>query len=131
MTGRVLDLALHLLDRQVVDQDGGLVCNVDDVEFLVPEDGSPPYLVALLTGPAALGPRLGGLLGRWRVSASQLLGPRHDRQPDRIPSEVVTDIASAVKVSRSRAELGVHPGEDRAREYLVDRLPGAGHASDS
>lgn len=131
MTGRVLDLALHLLDRQVVDQDGGLVCNVDDVEFVVPEDGSPPYLIALLTGPAALGPRLGGLLGRWWVSAYQLLGQRHDTEPDRIPWELVTDVGSAVKVARSRAELGIHPGEDRAREYLVDRLPGAGHASAS
>ncbi|MDT7546831.1 MAG: hypothetical protein QOE99_2941 [Actinomycetota bacterium] len=129
MTGRVLDLAVHLLDRQVVDPDGGLVCNVDDVDLLFPDDGSPPYITALLTGPAALGPRLGGLLGRWWVSAYQLLGQRHDREPDRIPYELVTDIGSAVKVSRTRGEMGIHPGEDRAREYLVDRLPGAGHES--
>ena len=129
MTGRVLDLALHLLDRQVVDAEGGLVCNVDDVEFVVPDDGSPPYITALLTGPAALGPRLGGLLGRWWVSAYQLLGQRHDREPDRIPYELVTDIASSVRVSRTRMEMGIHPGEDRARDYLVERVPGAGHAS--
>ena len=129
MTGRVLDLTLHLLDRQVVDPDGGLVCNVDDVEFEVSEDGSPPYVTALLTGPAAFGRRIGGLLGNWWVQAYQLLGHRHDKEPDRIPYELITDIASGVKVARTRSELGIHPGEDRAREYLVERIPGARHES--
>ncbi|MDT7538113.1 MAG: hypothetical protein QOI82_1698 [Actinomycetota bacterium] len=129
MAGRVLDLTLHLLDRQVLDQDGGMVCNVDDVEFHVPEDGAPPYITTLLTGPAALAPRLGGLLGRWVMSAYQLLGQRHDKEPDRIPYELVTDIAASVKVSRTRAEMGIHPGEDRARQYIVDRIPGARHES--
>jgi hypothetical protein len=129
MTGRALDLTLHLLDRQVVDPDGGLVCNVDDVEFEVPDDGGPPYITNLLTGPAALGGRLGGLLGRWWVQAYQLLGHRHDTEPDRIPYELVTDIASGVTVARTRVELGIHPGEDRAREYLIDRIPGARHES--
>jgi hypothetical protein len=127
---RRLDLSLHLLDRQVVDQDGGLVCKVDDVELTVPEDGSPPYITAILTGPAALGPRLGGLLGRWLCAMHELLGQRHDDEPDRIPFELVTDIDSAVTVARSRQELGICAGEDRVREYLVERLPGAGHASD-
>jgi hypothetical protein len=129
MNARVLDLTLHLLDRQLVDPEGGLIGNVDDVEFQVPNDGSPPYVTELLTGPAALGPRLGGLLGRWWVTTYQLLGHRHDTEPDRIPYELITDIGSAVKLARTRAELGVHPGEDRAREYFVDRIPGARHES--
>lgn len=127
--GRRLDLSLHLLDRQVIDPDGCLICNVDDVELTVPEDGAPPYVSSLLVGPAALGPRLGGLLGRWLCAAHTLLGQRHDDQPDRIPMELVTDIGSAVKVARTREELGICAGEDRAREYLVDRLPGASHES--
>jgi hypothetical protein len=127
---RHLDLALHLLDRQVVDQDKGMICNVDDVEFTVPDDGSPPYITALLAGPAALGPRLGGLLGRWVVSMNRLLGVRHDDEPDRIPYELVVDIGSAVTVARTRAELGVGAFEDRMREYFVERVPGAHHASE-
>lgn len=130
MPGRTIDLCLHLLDRQVVDPDGGLICKVDDVELQVPDDGSAPYVVALLSGPAALGPRLGGLLGRWLVAAHRQLGQQRDGAPDRIPYELVTDIGSDVKVARSRAELGIQAGEDRAREYVVERLPGAGHASD-
>jgi sporulation protein YlmC with PRC-barrel domain len=124
-TARRLDLALHLLDRQVVDPDGRLVCKVDDVDFTVPEDGSPPYVTALLTGPAALGPRLGGLLGRWLVASHRLLGQRHDEEPDRIPYELIADIGSAVRAARTREELGICAGEDRVRDYLVDRLPGA------
>lgn len=125
MSGRVRDLALHLLDRQVLDTEGRAVGNVDDVELLVPDDGSPPYVVALLTGPQALGPRLGGLLGSWVVFWSHALARGSDDRAGRIGAELITDIGSHIKVARSRAELGVHENEDRAREYLIGRIPGA------
>ena len=125
MTGRVRDLGLHLLDRQVVDHDGKEVGNVDDVELAVPEDGSPPYVVALLTGPQALGPRLGGLLGHWLVFWSHALTRASGDQPGRIGAELITDIGSRITVSRSRVVLGVHQNEDRVRDYLIGRLPGA------
>ena len=125
MAGRVRDLGLHLLDRQVVDPEGKAVGNVDDVELLVPEDGSPPYVVAILTGPQALGPRLGGLLGRWVVFVSHALARDTGDEPGRIGWDLVTDLGAGVTVARTRSELGVHANEDRAREYLVDRIPGA------
>ena len=125
MAGRVRDLGLHLLDRQVVDTDGKAVGNVDDVELLVPDDGSPPYVVAILTGPQALGPRLGGLLGRWLVFLAHALARDRGDEPGRIGWELVTDVGSGITVARSRSELGVHANEDRAREYVVDRIPGA------
>ena len=128
MTGRVRDLALHLLDRQVVDTDGKAVGNVDDVEFLVPDDGSPPYVVALLTGPQALAPRLGGLLGQWLLFWSQSVTRGSDDQPGRIGAELITEIGPHLKVARSRRDLGVHENEDRVRAYLIDRIPGARHA---
>lgn len=129
MTGRVRDLGLHLLDRQIIDHEGKAVGNVDDVELAVPEDGSPPYVVALLTGPQALAPRLRGMLGEWVAFWSHALSRESSDQPGRVGAEHITDIAAAIRVSRSRAELGVHRNEDRAREYLIDRIPGAGHAS--
>ena len=125
MTGRMRDLALHLLDRQIVDTDGRAVGNVDDVELLVPEDGSAPYVTALLTGPQALGPRLGGRLGSWLVFWSHALSRHSDDEPGRIGLELLTELGSKVTVARSRAELGVHENEDRARTYLIDRIPGA------
>ena len=127
MTGKVRDLGLHLLDRQVVDTDGRAVCKVDDLEITVPEDGTAPYISAILCGPAALGPRLGGLLGRWLVASSHALGRSTESRLGRIGMELVTDIDTALTVARSRAELGVHENEDRARDYIVDRIPGARH----
>ena len=117
MSGRTRDLALHLLDRQVVDHEGRAVGNVDDVELHVPEDGSPPYVVALLTGQGALGPRLGGTLGRWVTHLA--------KEPGRIGMELLSDLGTVITVSRSCAELGVHEAEDQAREYLIERIPGA------
>jgi sporulation protein YlmC with PRC-barrel domain len=128
VTGRVRDLGLHLLDRQVVDHDGAAVGKVDDVELLVPDDGSAPYVVALLTGPQALGPRLGGLLGHWVVFVSHALSRDSGDQPGRIGAELITDIGTRITVARSRAELGVQQNEDRARDYLIARLPGARRA---
>jgi sporulation protein YlmC with PRC-barrel domain len=124
VTGRVRDLALHLLDRQVLDTAGRFVAKVDDVE-LVEREGQL-YVAALLTGPQALGPRLGGLLGRWLVWLSAGLGRGDTSLPGRIGLELVTDIGPQITVARSRRELGVHVNEDRARAYLVSRIPGAG-----
>jgi len=129
VTGRVRDLALHLLDRQVVDTDGRAVCKVDDLEFTVPDDGSAPYVSAILCGPAALGPRLGGLLGRWLVASTHTFGRSANDRLGRIGMELVTDLGTAITVARSRRDLGVHENEDRAREYLVERIPGACHES--
>jgi hypothetical protein len=125
MTGKTRDLALHLLDRQIVDGERHAVGKVDDVEFHCPDDGSAPYAVALLTGPQALGSRLGGLIGSWVVFWAQALGRSSGPDLGRIGMEHVTDLATDVTVSRSRAELGVHANEDRARDYVVGRLPGA------
>ncbi|OPG14485.1 hypothetical protein [Microbispora sp. GKU 823] len=58
---RVLHARLHLLDRQVVrESDDRLLCKVDDLEV---QPGDRPYVTAILSGPLALGPRLGGLPG--------------------------------------------------------------------
>ena len=56
LAGDALDAVLHLLDRQVVDLDGLMVCKVDDVELTEYADGvlgSPGCWPA----PAALVPR--------------------------------------------------------------------------
>lgn len=120
MAGRVLDLALHLLDRQIVDTDGNPVGNVDDVE--ISEDG---YVVALLVGPQALAGRLGGRLGDWLAFWTRVLSG--GTEPTRIPVDLLTDMGSHITVARSRSELDAHSNEDRAREYLIGRIPGGRH----
>jgi sporulation protein YlmC with PRC-barrel domain len=123
------DLALQLLDHQVVDPEGGMICKVDDIELARHRDGSW-YVAALLSGPQALGPRLPGRLGRWVMAIGQRFS-LHDRaEPHRIPFERVTEIGSAVTVDRRRDELRLAPLEDWVREHVVDRIPGSRHESE-
>src|SRR5215210_5904753 len=58
------DAVLHLLDRQIVDVDGMLVGKVDDVELVEDPDGAL-VPTGLLTGMAALLPRVGDRFGDW------------------------------------------------------------------
>ena len=55
-----LDAALHLLDRQVVDVDGKMVCNVDDLE-LIEGAGGGEAVHGSRGGGGAVGPRAGGV----------------------------------------------------------------------
>src|SRR4051812_11090982 len=61
-----LDGLLHLMDRQVLDKDGLLVCKCDDLELTVtPEDQW--VVTALLIGAPVWVPRLGEwVYERWR-----------------------------------------------------------------
>ena len=101
-----IDAVLHLLDRQVVDRDGLMVCKVDDVELTLTPDGRWE-VTGLLAGPPALVPRFGGKLGegleeRWRRLGLQ----QGDRLvPWRIPLALVDDLGSGVTVLAGREGL--------------------------
>jgi sporulation protein YlmC with PRC-barrel domain len=118
-------IGFDLLDRQILDRDGEPVGKVDDVE--ISDDG---YVTAMLVGPQALAGRLGGLLGEWLLFLSEGISRSSTAEPTRIGMELVTDLDFAITVTRSRAELGAHRNEDRAREYVIGRLPGADHESE-
>lgn len=122
------DLRLRLLDRQVVDPDGGMICKVDDVE-LAPAPGGGYVVTALLAGPLALGPRLPGRLGRWTVALARAWSGDPDPQPRRIPFDRVTELGSAVVLDRSRERLGIARLEDWVRSHVIDRIPGGRHES--
>ncbi len=128
--GRELDVALSLLDRQVVDPDRRMVCNVDDVELTLPEDGGAPYVSAILAGPAALAPRLGGLLGRWILAVQRRLHPAEEPGPARIDFGVVDEVGTRVRVSLHREELWVNAFEEWCRDNVIAKIPGASHASE-
>jgi hypothetical protein len=124
-----VDLQLQLLDRQVLDRDGRLVCKVDDLELQPGPDGML-VVTAILVGPRALGPRLGGRLGRWVMALASRLASSPGSKPPRIPFGVVTGVHSAVDVSRTRDELAVDPLEGWVDRHFIGRLPGSRHASD-
>ncbi len=126
---RTLDLYLHLMDRQVVDPDGRMVCKVDDLELELDAAGRP-CVTALLVGPRALGPRVGSRLGRWMAAVAARLADPDRRTPPRIDFAQVTEIGSAVQVARRVDELDVAPLEGWVDRHLVGRIPGSGHASE-
>ena len=123
MKARQLHANLHLLDRQVISADDGHpVCKIDDLELTFDEQGRP-YVVSILTGPLALGPRLGGLVGRLMVAVTELFRPEEDPGPQRLPMRLVSDINSAVTVGGTPQEAAL---EHWARVDLIAPLPGSG-----
>jgi len=91
-----IDAALHLLDRQVVDVDGLLICNVDDLELT--EDGNGLAVTGILTGGAALFPRLSNHLGSWLATTWNRLGAEeaHRDTPKRIALGLIAGLGAAV-----------------------------------
>jgi sporulation protein YlmC with PRC-barrel domain len=125
---RTLDLHLQLLDRQVIDADGRFVCKVDDLELEVDETGRP-FVTAILVGPRALGPRLGGRLGRWVTAIARRLADGQVEHPPCIDFAQVTDIGSAITLARRRDELDVTPLEHWVETHIIGRIPGSRHES--
>ena len=126
-SGREFDLHLHLLDRQVQDPDGRLVGKVDDLELEFDETGMP-YVSAILVGPRALGPRLGGRLGRWVSAIAGRLADPDQQETPRIDFGQVTDIGSAITIARSERELSVAPLERWLERHVIARIPGSDRA---
>jgi sporulation protein YlmC with PRC-barrel domain len=112
-----LDAVLHLLDRQVVDVDGLMVCKVDDLELTVFDDGVLG-VTGLLSGAAALVPRMGDdgwgrrLHEFWRRLG---VSPIDHDDPYRIDLEAVARLGSGVELSVSRDGVLVRQGQRSRR----------------
>ena len=111
---QLIDLALGLLDHQLVDVDDRRCGKVDDLEL---EWHSPEELrvAALLTGAPAWRGR--GVLG---TVAAWLGGGRTTH----VPWSEVAEIDSGVHLRKSAQELRLGRGDDRARPW-IERLPKA------
>lgn len=107
-----LDGMLHLMDRQIVDDEGLAVGKVDDVELTGQPDGAL-VVTGLLLGPAALVPRLGGRFGRAvRRAWLQLRVVRADRDvPGWIPIGRVRELTSELHLDVAREEV-IRPQPD-------------------
>ncbi|RIV37720.1 hypothetical protein [Micromonospora radicis] len=122
-----IQVSRQLLDRQLVDVDGRLVGKVDDVEFALDADGVP-YLRTLLTGPGALGLRVGGRIGRMLVLTAERFVTDRPMVPLRIPYGLVDRVDSAVWLRIRAEQLPTSPVEEWLRRHLIGRIPGAGRA---
>ena len=130
MDARSYDLALEVLDHQLVDADGLLAGNVDDVEIDWPEAeaaGEPPVVTGLLSGPGVLAERFGGRVGHGWAELHRRLHPS-DQPPTFIPMAHVRSIDSAVRLGIGRDQLASYSFERWFRYEVIEKLPGAKHA---
>lgn len=135
---QALDAVLHLLDRQVVDRDGRMVCKVDDVELTVSSDGTWE-VTGLLAGPPALVPRFGGKLGDTLQEGWRRMGLQESTRlvPWRIPLVLVSELGSGVELLAARegllrrqSDTPPAPGEVRRRLNDVLHLAVRGPAGE-
>lgn len=126
MTRRHLDAGLDLLDRHVIDRDGRSIGKIDDLELGTSDDGSVE-VVALLLGPQALGPRVGGAVGRTIAGIGARLSG--DPAPARIGLELVDELGVIVKLKVPLAQLPVGRFEGWVREHLIEPIPGSRDAT--
>jgi sporulation protein YlmC with PRC-barrel domain len=130
MSGRILDTGLDLLDHQVLDASGRPMGKVDDVLLaLGPAQGDPPRVAALLLGPQALGPRIGGRLGRWMAATAARLA--RSSEPVRVPLETVRTIGVCVELAVDNDVLeDAGRLEQWLRDHFISKIPGADRASE-
>ena len=95
-----LDLALGILDHQLIDVDGRRCGKVDDLELSGIREGRPAVETLVC--------------GR--------------RRPVRIPWSEVSSVDSAIRLRSKASELGLGQGDDEARR-LVEWIPGS-HAAE-
>jgi sporulation protein YlmC with PRC-barrel domain len=108
-----VDLALGILDHQLVDGDGNNCGKVDDLE-ITGLDGGSPEVVSIIVGGNAWRSR--GPLGRL---AARLAG-----NAVHVPWSEVDSVSSVVTLKRPASELRLNRGDDRWAP-LVGRLPGS------
>jgi hypothetical protein len=107
-----VDLALGILDHQLVDAEGRYCGKVDELE-LSGLDRETPEVAEILVGGNAW--RTRGLLGRL---AARLAG-----DAVHVPWSEVESLSSVVKLKRTAAELRLDRGDERWAK-LVGKLPG-------
>ncbi len=126
--GRRIYGALHLLDRQIVAGDGRLAGKVDDVELEESPEGGAWHVTAVLTGPGALGPRLGGRFGRFLAAVHGRLAD--EPVPARVPFGVVSELGNHLEVTLEREQLESNRLEAWTRDHVIDHVPGAHHEAE-
>jgi sporulation protein YlmC with PRC-barrel domain len=116
MTDGPLDLALTVLDRQLIDREGRKCGRVDDIE-LSGQPGQPLIVDSLVVGA-------GAWQGRVRPPIWRLLSRLGGNQVVEVPWSEVCGVTHVVKLQSTAAELGLARGDARAGA-LLGRMPKA------
>jgi hypothetical protein len=118
--GQVLDVNLHILDRQVLDNADVPIGHVDDIEVDGIErgreldPGSPPVVINLVLSSGLLTRMFGG-----RPPESHL---------HRVPWSAVRTIGTAIELGEPGSAFDVTWPERWVRDQVIARIPGGRHA---
>jgi hypothetical protein len=114
-----------LLDRQLIDSRGMPAGRVDDLELSDPRSGQRPVLTALLCGPTAFGPRIGGRLGSWWLAIGRRLRPVTDPYPNSIPLDLIDHVDRLeITLLTPRENLASYRFRRWAEDKIIGRIPG-------
>jgi len=120
LTGRLIDVRLHLTDRQVLDVGGLPVSVVDDVELSDVEVAGP---IAPGTPPPTVTALLSGA-----VLATHIFGGRPpDSRLRRIAWSAVAEIGVAIRLAVRGDSLDVTWTERWVRDHIIAHIPGGRH----
>ena len=128
---RVLHAGLQLLDRQILDRDGMMAGNVDDLELSELEGGDGLYVSAIFSGAGALAYRVGARrFGRWWQRIVGAMLPDRAVPAGRIDFAHVRDIGDHITVGKSADELASYAFERWTRDHVIRRIPGSDHEAE-
>jgi hypothetical protein len=121
--GRLVDARLHLLDRQMLNEDDDPVGIVDDLELSgveidreVTAGSQAPQVTALLSG---------------RVVATRILGGAPPRSLlQQVPWKLVTAVGVVVKLRHADETFDVDWVERWLRDHIIRHVPGGRHAAE-
>ncbi|MFJ6799092.1 hypothetical protein [Streptomyces sp. NPDC091268] len=125
--GRAYSARFHLLDRQIITEDGTSLAKADDLELVTDGDGAL-WAAGVLIGPTALAPRLSGRSARLLDAIARRLTTGGPEGHARIPMNRIIRIGAALTATTSTADDSVHPLEDWIRDHVITPLPGSGRA---
>jgi hypothetical protein len=118
---RLLDARLHLLDRQLLDDDGAPVGIVDDVELSGIEFGGvtagsrPPRVAGLVCG---------------HVLATRIFGGKPPQSRlQTIPWRLVAAIATVIQLQPTDMAFDALWVEHWLRDHVIAHIPGGRHAA--
>ena len=121
--GRPLDARLHLLDRQLLDDDGDPAGIVDDLELSgvelnqdVKGDSEAPRVTGLLSGQVVATRIFGGAPPRSRLQE--------------IPWTLVASVGVVVKLKPTDVVFDVSWIERWLRDHIMRHIPGGRHAAE-
>lgn len=124
--GRAYSARFHLLDRQIITEDGAPLAKADDLELTPGQDGSL-HVSAVLIGPTALAPRLAGRPARLLDAIARRLTTGGPDGHARLPVDRIVRIGAALTATTTPDDDALHPLEDWTRDHVITRLPGSGH----